>query len=570
MIVNDRISKSLQAILIVAATLLVYYPVRECGFIWDDNDYVTMNVHLRSWEGLIRIWTDLQAEPQYYPLVHTTFWLEFRAWELNPVGYHAVNVLLHTLNSLLLWQLLRKLGISGSWLAAMLFAVHPVCVESVAWITERKNVLSSFFYLSAAHCFVRFSRLENADGSASSNPSGVDVRTHHWRWYAPMCLLFVCALLSKTVTSTFPAAMLVIVWWKRRSLPWPTILALLPLFAAGIRLGMITAWLEEHHVGASGREWDFTVVERMLIASRAVWFYVQKLLWPNPLMFFYPRWNIDSQAAWQYTFAAAGLVVMISLVAFRRRFPGTLAASLLYVGTLFPALGFVNVYPMRYSFVADHFQYMASMVFLSWLASGIALASERFQQIRIPLYLASATWVAILMYLTFRQVPIYQNLETLWENTLAKNPQSWIAMNNLGNIRIRQGKHADAVALFESAIRLKPDYADAYVNLGKALGDVNRLQEAEAAYRRGVALAPPTPILATSLSGLGVVRARLNDLDEAVICLTRAIELQPDYAEAHYNLAIVFQSRGELDKANSHFRKAAQLRDQREKSLLKQ
>ena len=396
-----------------ALLFFAYSTAISGGFIWDDDDYVTENQTLRSMDGLRAIWLDPSATPQYYPLVHTTFWAEYQAWELWAPGYHIVNVLIHGLNALLLWRLLHRLQVPAAALVALVFAVHPVHVESVAWITERKNVLSGLFYLSAALCFLRYWDFTREQGSDE---------TRRWRWFVAMHACFLCALLSKTVAATLPAALLVLVWWKRGGIRVRHVVELLPMFALGIGLGLLTVWLEKHQVGASGIDWELSFVDRCLIAGRAIAFYATKLVWPAELIFNYHRWEIDSSLAWQYAFPAIVIAVMIVLWALRNRIGrGPLAAVLFFAGTLFPALGFFDVYPMRFSFVADHFQYLASIGVITLIIASASLLFARLEQAWMGKLLAGCV-VTLLVMQTFRQGMIYKDLEVLWRDTLDKKP----------------------------------------------------------------------------------------------------------------------------------------------------
>jgi hypothetical protein len=281
--------------LLVLLPFLIYFPAINGGFIWDDDAYVTENATLRSAEGLKQIWFSPNATPQYYPLVFTTFWLEHKLWDLNPSGYHVTNIFLHGLNALLLWRLLRYLKVSWALLAAAGFALHPVHVESVAWITERKNVLSGVFYFSAAILMVKYLRLGE---SPISKPGD------QWKNFLLALWFFICALMSKTVTCSLPAAILLMIWWKRGRIQKRDVSILLPFFILGLSAGLFTVWLERHHVGALGGEWNFSVMERILIAGRALWFYAGKLLWPADLSFSYPRWKIDAGLWRQYLWPA--------------------------------------------------------------------------------------------------------------------------------------------------------------------------------------------------------------------------------------------------------------------------
>jgi tetratricopeptide (TPR) repeat protein len=578
---SSRITNILAAFAIIAATILAYSSVERCGYIWDDDDYVSENLTIRDVDGLVRIWLDTKSNPQYYPLVHSSFWIEYQLWGLDPLGYHVVNVAIHTINALLLWIILRRLAVPGAWFAALIFAIHPVHVESVAWITERKNVLSGLFYLSATYCFLRFANLSSSTSRASNSESLTDessgatgslqeavdgeskasINHNPARgsigFYIAALLLFICALLSKTVTATFPAAMLVIAFWKRDKLPWRDLPWLSPFFAIGIGFGLLTVQLEKSQVGASGFEWDFSMLDRILIAGRVVWFYFGKLVWPHPLIFTYHRWTIDDQAIWQYAFPAAALAVILLLWFLRHRIgKGPVVAVLLFVGTLFPALGFFDVYPMRFSFVADHFQYLASVAMIALLVATFATLANRATWLRYAAYGASVAIVGLFMFLTWRQVLVYENLEVLWRDTLAKNPTSWMAHNNLGSLLARRGDYREAETHLRQALEYKPDYYDAHANMGKVLDGLGRLPEAEKAYLRAVELRQDFP---TAFNGLAVVYAKQGKMDEAKQYLARALLLDPGYAEAHTNLGKVLQSENQIDAAIREYEEAVRI-----------
>ncbi|HXV84766.1 MAG TPA: hypothetical protein VEG60_33380, partial [Candidatus Binatia bacterium] len=249
---------------LVALTLLVYIPAMHAGFIWDDDAYVLNNQTLRSFDGLRQIWFQVGATPQYYPLVFTSYWLEQRLWDLNPTGYHVVNILLHGTCAVLVWRVLKFLEVRGAWIVAAIFALHPVHVESVAWITERKNTLSGVFYLSAALMYFRYALgPNNGQGSV--------------KLYVLSLVFYLFALLSKTVTASLPAALLIVLWWKRNRVLWADVRSLIPFFILGIGLGLVTVSMEKYDVGAAGDEWSLSFTERCLIAGRALWFYVAKL-----------------------------------------------------------------------------------------------------------------------------------------------------------------------------------------------------------------------------------------------------------------------------------------------------
>ena len=460
----------LGAAAIVLATLTAYVPAMQAGYVWDDDYYVTENEFIRSGEGLRRAWLEFGATLQYYPLVHTTLFVEHSIWGLEPAGYHVVNILLHTLSALLLWRLLACLGLRGAWLAAALFALHPVHVESVAWITERKNVLSGVLYLAAALVYLRFSPLP-APASLSTPPSGGTAEpARDWRFYPLLIVLFALALFAKTVTASLPAAILLVVWWKRGRLRWDDAAPLVPLMVLGAALGVTTAWMEKNLVGAAGADWSLGIVERLVVAGRVVWFYAGKLVWPHPLCFVYPRWTIDGiDAHVIYPIAAAAVVAALWL-ARGRIGRGPLAAVLFFGGTLFPALGFIDVYPHSFSYVADHFQYLASVGLIALGAEGVALARARLPvRASRGLQLLVAAWLAAFCWLVWQQARNYQSIETLFGDVIVHNPDSYLAHSHLGNVFFRRGDYASAIPHYTEALRIRPNDEISTNNMAWAL-----------------------------------------------------------------------------------------------------
>jgi tetratricopeptide (TPR) repeat protein len=559
-------SAALVGALIVAATLLAYLPALQAGFIWDDDQYVTGNPTLRTLAGLGRIWVEPGATPQYYPLTFTTFWIEHALFGLAPAGYHLTNVLLHAANALLVWRLLDRLAVPGAWLAAALFAVHPVHVESVAWITERKNVLSGACYLGALLAYLPIARL--APGTASAGR------------YAAALALFAASLLAKTVTCTLPVVVLLLVWWKRGRIRSADVLPLLPFFAVGATLAGVTVWMERHHVGAAGQEWALTPAERLLIAGRAVWFYLAKLVWPWPLTFVYQRWQLDTASAWQWLFPLATLGALVALAALRRRIgPGPLVAALFFGVSLAPALGFVDVYPMRYTFVADHYQYLASLGPLALAAAGLA-------RLRPPTAPALGLVIGVLAALGFAgrswgQAHVYHDAGTLWRDTLAKDPTSLIghvnlgsqleqyravlaiapddadAHNDLGSALVARGRADEGMAELLAAVRGDPTHAAARNNLGNLLASRGRLDEAIEQYRQAVRLRPGYPDAHSNLANALVLTGHA---DEGLVEYAEALRLDPDYVDAHYNYATVLESRGAVAAAETQYREVLRLR----------
>jgi len=527
--------------LVFAATLAAYFPALRGGLLWDDDAHVT-RPELQSFGGLERIWFEVGATQQYYPVLHSAFWVEHRLWGEATLGYHLVNVLLHATAACLFVLLLRRLAMPGAWLAGLIFALHPVEVESVAWISEQKNTLSTVFYLWAALAYLRFDKGRGR------------------RSYGLALGLFILALLSKSVTATLPAALLVVFWWRRGRLSWRgDVLPLLPFFAVGLGAGLFTAWVEQRYIGAQGDRFALGSLERCLIAGRAVWFYLGKLAWPADLAFIYPRWSAASGLGWPGLFPVAVLAVLAALWFLRERARGPLAAALLFVGSLFPALGFLNVYPFVNSFVADHFQYLASLGAIA-LAAGILGRflhdgdSGKFRSWGPPLV---AVLLCTLAVLTWRQSRMYRDAETLYRETIARNPGCWLAQNNLGNILRRAGRGDEALARYEEALRLKPDYAEARCNRGVILGDRGREEEAIVEYGRALEL---NPALLEARYNLGRALDREGRVPEAMVQYEMASRLRPGRAEVENNLANDLARLGRRGEAEAHYRASLRMR----------
>ncbi len=534
------------AAVMIVVLLTIYLPAIRSGYVWDDDVHVTDNLTLRSAEGLEKIWFQPDATAQYYPLVFTSFWVDYHLWGLHPLGYHIVNVLLHGLNALLVWLLLRRLLIPGAWLAAAVFAVHPVHVESVAWITERKNVLSGFFYLAAFLAYLRFQPPE-----PEAPPKG------RWRWYSLAMLLFFAALLSKTVTCSLPAALVLVLWWKRRLISSRILLPLAPFFLLGLVLGLYTAWVEKHYIGALGGEWSLSWIERVLIAGRALWFYAAKLVAPLDLTFVYPRWVVQPRIAWQYLFPVAALGSIAGLWLARTRLGrGPLVAALFFGGTLVPALGIFDTYPMRFSFVADHFQYLASLGLIALAAAAAADAARRIGLRVTTQALLAAPVLLALATASWRQTAGYADARTLWTYTLASNPDCWIAENNLGLIFYQEGNTGEALRHYARALAIHPHYAEAQYNMGLALAQQGRLAEAQEHLALAATLRPDYP---DTHFNLGLVLARQGKLAQAEEHLLRAAAQRPEHAETHLNLGVVLAQQGRMADAVAQLTEAVRL-----------
>jgi tetratricopeptide (TPR) repeat protein len=544
--------------LVGGLVLACYWPALHGGFVWDDQAHVT-SPGLRSWAGLGRIWWEMGATQQYYPVLHSAFWIEHRLWGDATLGYHLVNVLWHVTSCCLLALLLRRLwqpdqaaspGTGRAiprgteWLAALIFAVHPVCVESVAWIAEQKNTLSLVFYLLAALAYLDFE-------------SGRKPRLY---WLASA--FFLLALGTKTVTATLPAAILVVLWWRNGTLSWRRdVRPLMPWFLMAMVAGLVTVWVERKLIGAEGTGFDLTAAQRVLLAGRVVWFYLGKLVWPADLMFIYPHWDIATAGGW-YGWLGGALAVTAALWLIRRWTRGPLAGWLFFVGSLFPALGFFSVYPFIFSYVADHFQYLASLGIIATVAAGIALiltgASPR---VRAVGQILCGLLVAGFGLLANRQSRVYANGVTLYRATLARNPDCWMAHNNLALILVKSpAGGAEAVAHYQEALRLKPDYAEAHNNLAAALADLPG-RESEAIEHCEQALRIHPDFAEAHCNLANVLMTLPGRESEALPHYEEALRLKPDDAEIHYSLAnALARLPGRVPEALAHYEEALRIK----------
>jgi hypothetical protein len=481
--------------LLLGALVIVYLPAMAGGFIWDDLDYVEENESLRSLKGLGRIWTELEASPQYYPLVFTSFWAEFQVYGLDPRGYHLVNVLLHAVNSFLLWRLLRVLSVPGAGLAAGLFALHPVQVESVAWITERKNLLSGLFFFLTALAWLRFRGLPPATSAVRRGTR-----------YAWVVLFFVSALLSKTATCTLPIVLLLVIWWQEGRISRRDLFEIAPLLALSVLTPLVTLAIESGYVAVEGG-WGLTWSHRLWLVGRAFWFYAAKLAWPLELIFIYPRWDLVEVSPRQYLGTVAlVLVLAIFWLARDRIGRGPLACMLAYAVMLAPTLGFADFYFMRYSFVADHFQYLAMIGPVVLFSASAASLAERWP--RAPRRVAQGAALVLLVALALvarERSRVYVSEEILWRDTIVRNPSAWMAWNNLGQRLLLAGRAQEAIPLITRAIELQSESWEAYGGLADAYKQIGRPELAQRVYE----------LVAERVEAVSAARANREALDRS-------------------------------------------------------
>ena len=536
---------------IIILVCVSYFPSIYGGFIWDDNTFLTDNPIMEKPDTLKRFWMSTEA-PDYFPLVSTSLWLQRLLWGLNPMGFHIFNIVLHAFNTVMLWHILCKLRFRYAWVAAAIFGVHPVHVESVAWITEIKNLQSTFFFMLTLICYLNF------------------LYSQKKRWYIFSLLIFLLALLSKTSVVMLPLILLLYHWWSEESLSKTSLLNAVPFFVLSALFSAVTVWFQYNRAGAMGESWSVEYLERVAIAGRAVWFYMGKLILPLDLTFIYPRWSMDPGKASSYVPVTALLSVFIILWNRRRSWGRPLlAGSGYFVINLFPILGFFNIYFMRYSFVTDHWQYLASpgiIVLAVWIVTlliddasltrSFAMNNTKGSFFQMKKYLKvslGCLLLGILMFSTFQRAKIFQKNFSIWEDTLKKNPNSWMAHNNIGLHLEEKGKLNEAIEHYKAAIRINPRYAVTYDNLGLILKRKGNPEEAAIHFKEAIR---QDPKLWTSYNNLGYVLNALGKHDEAASYFQRALAINPRSIVAHNNLANILDAKGDIEKAKVHYMKA--------------
>jgi protein O-mannosyl-transferase len=563
-------------------TLVAHMPAMAAGWIWDDDSYITHDRFGRGLTELWHIWFDPTSVPQYYPVTHTFIWLQYQIYGPSPLGYHCFNILLHIIATTLLFRLLLKLDLprSTAWLAAAIFGVHPVHVESVAWVTEIKNVLSLSFYLAAALAYFRFAPPQQQPQiSDTPGQSQTPAPSTNKLAYFLSLLLFALAVLSKSVTSSLPAAILLVIYWKRGRVTLRDALPLLPMILFGGIMGRLTAHLEVHHVGAQGADWDFTFAQRLLIAGHAVWFYAASLLYPHNLAAMYDRWQIDTSDFLQWLYPITAALLVFTLIVLRNRIGrGPLVAALFFGGTLLPALGFFDVYPMRFSFVADHFQYHASLGVIVLVAASLVALARRFPKLprAVPITLA-ALLLGVLAQQTWSRSWLFENDRVLWADTIARYPRVTFGRYVLANYLNAEGKHDEALAHLRAAVEAEPRMGHTHAALAQHYAAQGQTDLAIASYRDAIALmrepepelgstalrlahlldaqgkhdealrtfdlaSRSTPFPKDALENAGRLLLAKGDAAAALVRFDAAVAASPDDATAHYNRGVALQA----------------------------
>jgi tetratricopeptide (TPR) repeat protein len=546
----------LRVLLLFIAVFAIYARTFSFGFIWDDNAMIYDQPLVRASDGLWRFWFTTEA-PDYFPLVSSLFWVQWRLWGMHAAGYHIINVLLHCANALLLWKLLEVLRVRGAYFCALLFAVHPVCVETVAWVTETKNTLPLALLLSSFLIFM-YSDMERESDSNSRV------------LYVASILLFVASLLAKTAVVMGPVVLLLICYYRKGTIRRRDVVKAIPFFAASLVLGLVTTWFQSHRAIIHTQIRNDTLVHRIAMAGVAVWFYVWKALVPVHLSFVYHNWRLNPGSI--TAFLPVFLIVLLTgtLFGLRKKIGrGAFVAFAIYVIMLLPVLGIINIYFMRYSYVSDHWQYVALPALITLVVGGLAtLSSDLFsnnQDAQGQHWHAGKLQVAIacvfgfvFMLLSYSYAGVFRSNEALFADIVSKNPEAWMARNNLGLIRAQQGRLDEALELYRSALRINSDLPEAYLNIGNLYSIRNQPKEALAAYQKGISIRDD----AKTENALGELLLKDNQTSAAIDRFHQAIHLRPDYYVAHANLARMFMASGNYNEAVAEFELAIRIRSE--------
>jgi Tfp pilus assembly protein PilF len=529
-----------RALVLVAITFLAYAPVWHAGFVWDDETLITDNRLIKAEDGLYRFWFTTEAR-DYYPLSSSLAWLEWRCWGNQALGYHVVNVLLHALNVVLVWIILRHLKILGAWLAAAVFAVHPVNVATVAWVSEQKNTLSMLFCLVALLSYLRFDEMGR------------------WQWYVISLGTFLLALLSKSAVAMLPIVLLGCVWWRRGRIQWRDFICSLPFLIFSLILGLATIWFQYHRVLRGSVVRTDGLLGRFAIAGWAPWFYLYKALLPCNLSAVYPRWEIDP-SRWVVYAPAVALVICFTLFWWKRRTWGKplLFGLGCFVAMLFPVLGLFDQDFYQYSFVADPWQYYSIIAPIALTVAAVTVICRRLSVRQDSLGRTISVLVLVALGLaTWERSNVYGSEESLWRDTVRKNPEFWMPHYNLGTTLLQAGKPEEAINQLEQAAQLGPDRAKVHSNLGLALAQDGRLNDAVAQFKQALKI---NPELFEVHANLGHALMMLGKTTEAIAQWEQALRIEPRSAEINYDLGQALEQSGRIADAIKHYEQALRIK----------
>ncbi|MDD5614048.1 MAG: tetratricopeptide repeat protein [Candidatus Omnitrophica bacterium] len=525
--------KSAQIFILIILPVLIYSKSVNNGYIWDDDVHIYKNAQIKDFNGLKTIWSK-NTTNQYYPLTITFFWLAEKAWGLNPKGYHAMSIVFHIANTLLLFWAVKKLFGPLAFIGALIFAIHPIQVETVAWATEFKNILALFFFLLALLSYLKF----------DNNKKSKD--------YIITIGLFLCAVLSKHIAVCFAFIPMAYKWQREGKIGLREIKISMPFLSIGLLMGAIAVISELYQVGARGEEWSLSIIQRLMLWGQSSWFYIYKTLLPINFMFFYPKWDIDPGRALQWLPSLA-LVSAILLWASKYRVNRNIFTVLIfYIISIFPASGFFNVYPMIFSYVADHFSYLSSP-FIILLILGTVYRLGVFFKKNLRCTITAKTTLNILaaviiIYLgleSFKLAGNYRDEITLWENTIKRNPGLWMPYANLAVLHANSENSEQAIKLYQKAIFLKPDKASIHYNMGNLYYQMKDYDSSIQSYFRALHI---DPHYAQAYANLANVYRALNDKNKALENYAKASELKPE-AIIYYNMAHIYYETGDIEQA---------------------
>jgi tetratricopeptide (TPR) repeat protein len=564
-----------QALTITAAALWIYWPALHGDWLWDDDLLVTDNAVVHDPSGLWKIWFDPGSLIDYQPCTVSVVWLQWQLWGNNTLGYHLTNVLLHILSALLVWRLLNKFGLRLAWLGGLIFAIHPVQVESVAWIAELKNTLSLPPFLLAMCAWIDYEERGKAKD--------------YWLALG----LFLVAMLCKPTMVMFPVMILLYAWWKRKGIGWNDVTAGAPFFVVSLALGLVTLWFLRHNTTAYDVIPMGSSFSRLACAGLALSFYFSKCFLPVGLLPIYPRWVVDPPTLAQFLPWPILAAVIYGLWTKRQSWGRHCLLGLgFFLIFLAPFLGFNAASYMAFTWVFDHVLYIPIIGLI-----GLAIAGLERMDIQLPAPFRPCTIglvIVVLAFLAFQShsyAKMFLGEETLWTYELQRNPKAYLAHNNLGlaflhsgqvseameqfeqTLRIepdyakahnnlgctleQTGQSADAIGQFEQALRLKPDYAEAHYNLGNVLLQTDRTPEAIEQYRIALQIKPD---YVEAHNNLGFALGQTGRLPEAIEQYNQALQIRPDYAEAHNNLGDALLHSGRISEAMAQYQQALQIK----------
>jgi len=524
----------LRVVVIVAAGLWIFSPALHGTWLWDDDILVAKNALTHEPSGFWKGWYKLDGLGNYYPLEVDTEWVEWHLWHDDTFGYHLTSVLLHILSALLIWKLLSKIGLRLAWLGGLLFIVHPVTVESVAWISELKNTLSLPLFLLAMCSWIDY-----------------DERRKRCDYFLTLGF-FLVAMLAKTTMVMFPIIILLYAWWKRSRVGWSDLKIGLPFFVISLGLGVISVCLQPHQINLEHESFGNSFFTRFICGGLAITFYFFKCLWPVGLLPIYPVWTINLSSPLQYLPwpILGGLIGWL----WTKR-TGWGRHALLGIGffllNLIVVVGFIMMNYTTMIWSLDHLVYIPMIGLIGLTVAAMEAVAKK---LILPIRLIAAALAAIVMGLLALESHGYAGMfvskQTLCTYTIQRNPEAWLAYNDLGLSLFQEGRAPEAIEQYKLALKINPDYAAGHNNLGFALNQLGQTPEAIEQYEQALRV-DPNYVMAHN--NLGNILGREGRVPEAIEQYEMALKVDPDHAETHANLGLLLLHTGQLAEAINHF-----------------